>query len=149
MSAPEVLRTVDDFRRAAERLRSGGGSLGLVPTMGALHDGHSALMREARRRTAATAVTIFVNPTQFGPKEDLARYPRDLAGDVDRCASEGVSIVFAPDASEMYPDGPTAVTVHAGAVAEPWHLWSFHAGTQSIGALACRERLALEGFRVA
>jgi pantoate--beta-alanine ligase len=73
--------------------------------MGALHEGHAALMREARRRATVTAVTIFVNPTQFGPKEDLARYPRDLAGDVDKCAAEGVSIVFAPDVAEMYPPG--------------------------------------------
>jgi pantoate--beta-alanine ligase len=105
MPAPEVLRTVDEFRRAAEALRSAGGSLGLVPTMGALHEGHSALMREARRRSSVTVVTIFVNPTQFGPKEDLARYPRDLAADVDKCAAEGVSIVFAPEVAEMYPPG--------------------------------------------
>lgn len=105
MPTPEVLRTVDEFRAAADRLRASGGSLGLVPTMGALHEGHSALMREARRRAASTAVTIFVNPTQFGPKEDLARYPRDLEGDLDKCAREGVSIVFAPDVAEMYPPG--------------------------------------------
>jgi pantoate--beta-alanine ligase len=105
MPAPEILHTVDEFRRAADALRSGGGSLGLVPTMGALHEGHAALMREARRRASVTAVTIFVNPTQFGPKEDLARYPRDLAGDVDKCAAEGVSIVFSPDVAEMYPPG--------------------------------------------
>jgi pantoate--beta-alanine ligase len=105
MAAVEVLRTVDEFRIAAERLRSGGGSLGLVPTMGALHEGHRVLMREAGRRASKTAVTIFVNPTQFGPKEDLARYPRDLAGDVEKCAAEGVSIVFAPDVAEIYPPG--------------------------------------------
>jgi pantoate--beta-alanine ligase len=103
MQTPEVLRSVDEFRSAAERVRSSGGSLGLVPTMGALHEGHAALMREARRRAAVTAVTIFVNPTQFGPEEDLARYPRDLAGDVDKCAAQGVSIVFSPDVGEMYP----------------------------------------------
>jgi pantoate--beta-alanine ligase len=114
MPTPEVLHTVDEFRRAAEELRSRGGSLGLVPTMGALHEGHAALMREARRRASVTAVTIFVNPTQFGPKEDLARYPRDLAGDVDKCAGEGVSIVFAPDVAEMYPpDERTRVRVSA------------------------------------
>jgi len=105
MPPPEVLRTVHELRSAAERVRARGGSLGLVPTMGALHEGHSALMREARKRTTTTAVTIFVNPTQFGPKEDLARYPRDLAGDIDKCAAEGVSIVFSPDVAEMYPPG--------------------------------------------
>jgi pantoate--beta-alanine ligase len=77
----------------------------MVPTMGALHEGHQALMREASRHAAATAVTIFVNPTQFGPQEDLARYPRDLDGDVAKCAAEGVSLVFAPDVAEMYPEG--------------------------------------------
>jgi pantoate--beta-alanine ligase len=111
MQKPEVVRTVADFRRAADRLRSAG-TVGLVPTMGALHAGHSALMREARRHATATAVTIFVNPTQFGPKEDLSRYPRDLPGDLEKCAAEGVSVVFAPEANEMYPpDDRTRVRV--------------------------------------
>ena len=73
--------------------------------MGALHDGHLALMREARRRSAFAAASIFVNPTQFGPSEDLARYPRDLESDVGKCASAGVKLVFAPDVGEMYPPG--------------------------------------------
>lgn len=112
MSPPEILRTVAEFRARADQVRAGGGRLGLVPTMGALHDGHRALMREAARRATATAVTIFVNPTQFGPNEDLARYPRDLDGDVEKCAAEGVAFVFAPPVSEMYaPDERTRVHV--------------------------------------
>src|SRR5262245_49636284 len=123
----EVLRTVDEFRKAADRLRAGGGSLGLVPTMGALHEGHRALMREARRRAASTAVTIFVNPTQFGPKEDLARYPRDLQGDLAQCADEGVAVVFAPDVAEMYPPGErtrvrlSGLTEHLCGASRPGH----------------------------
>lgn len=127
MPGPDVLRTVADFRRAADRVRAGGASLGLVPTMGALHDGHRALMREARRRADVAAVTIFVNPTQFGPKEDLARYPRDLEGDVEKCEKEGVSLVFAPDATEMYPAGErtrvrvSGLTDHLCGASRPGH----------------------------
>src|SRR5689334_18271845 len=105
MGAPRVLKTVAEFRAAGEALRKDGGKLGLVPTMGALHEGHRTLMREARRRATEVAVTIFVNPTQFGPNEDLARYPRQLEKDLAACEGEGVSYVFAPDATEMYPKG--------------------------------------------
>lgn len=73
--------------------------------MGFLHEGHLSLMREGRKRASTVATTIFVNPTQFGPKEDLSRYPRDFDGDVAKCASAGVDAVFAPENSEMYPDG--------------------------------------------
>jgi len=85
--------------------------------MGALHDGHLALAREAKRRAPFTAVSIFVNPTQFGPSEDLARYPRDLAGDLEKCADVGVDVVFAPDPSEMYPAGDVT-RVRVGALAD-------------------------------
>jgi pantoate--beta-alanine ligase len=98
-------RTVAEFRRAAQAVRDGGGRLGLVPTMGALHEGHLALAAEARSRASEVALTIFVNPTQFGPNEDFARYPRTLDSDLERCREAGVSHVFAPEASEMYPKG--------------------------------------------
>jgi pantoate--beta-alanine ligase len=98
-------RTVADFRRAAQGVRDAGKRLGLVPTMGALHEGHLALVAEARARAAEVALTIFVNPTQFGPNEDFARYPRTLERDLELCRDAGVSHVFAPDASEMYPQG--------------------------------------------
>jgi pantoate--beta-alanine ligase len=103
MPPPRLLKTVSEFRAAADALRARGGRLGLVPTMGALHQGHRTLMREAKSRASEAAVTIFVNPTQFGPNEDLAKYPRQLEQDLAACEAEGVSFVFAPDASEMYP----------------------------------------------
>ena len=86
--------------------------LGFVPTMGALHAGHLQLVRVARSRCAAAGVSVFVNPLQFGPNEDLARYPRDLAGDRQTLAAAGVDALFAPDADAMYPPGfATAIDV--------------------------------------
>jgi pantoate--beta-alanine ligase len=102
---PLILRTTAEARAWAESLRGAGRTLALVPTMGYLHEGHLSLMREGRRRAQAVAVSIFVNPTQFGPQEDLARYPRDFEGDVARCASVGVEAVFAPPPEEVYPAG--------------------------------------------
>ncbi len=100
----QVVTGVAEFRAACDAVRRGG-ALGLVPTMGALHDGHLALVRAARERTAAVAVTIFVNPTQFGPNEDFSRYPRTLERDVELCREAGASLVFAPPAEAMYPTG--------------------------------------------
>ncbi|MBK7861508.1 MAG: pantoate--beta-alanine ligase [Archangiaceae bacterium] len=85
--------------------RKAQGSLALVPTMGFLHEGHLELMREGVRRAGTCAATIFVNPTQFGPNEDLSRYPRDFEGDLKKCASAGVSAVYAPEPSVVYPPG--------------------------------------------
>jgi pantoate--beta-alanine ligase len=98
-------KRVAEFRQAANAVRGAGKRLGLVPTMGALHEGHLSLVREARARADEVAVTIFVNPTQFGPNEDFARYPRALDRDLELCREAGVRHVFAPDASEMYPAG--------------------------------------------
>src|SRR5450432_787195 len=100
-----VHHTVREFRAAANSVRAAGKRLGLVPTMGALHAGHLSLVREARSHAAVVGVTIFVNPTQFGPNEDFARYPRTLERDLELCREVGVAHVFAPDASEMYPAG--------------------------------------------
>ena len=104
--APAVLRTVDEVKAWAAGLRREGRRLALVPTMGYLHEGHLSLMREGRQRADVVATSIFVNPTQFGPKEDLSRYPRDFEGDLAKCASAGVDAVFAPtEPGAMYPPG--------------------------------------------
>ncbi|MBJ6764796.1 pantoate--beta-alanine ligase [Myxococcaceae bacterium JPH2] len=103
--APLVLRTVAEVKSWAAAHHREGRRIALVPTMGFLHEGHLSLMREGRRRADVVATSIFVNPTQFGPNEDLSRYPRDFDGDLSRCASAGVEAVFAPEPGEMYPPG--------------------------------------------
>ncbi|HLL00945.1 MAG TPA: pantoate--beta-alanine ligase [Myxococcaceae bacterium] len=103
--APQVLRTVAEVKAWGEALRREGQRLALVPTMGYLHEGHLSLMREGRRHADVVASSIFVNPTQFGPREDLGRYPRDFEGDLAKCASAGVDVVFAPEPGAMYPPG--------------------------------------------
>jgi pantoate--beta-alanine ligase len=110
-----VLRTREALREA---LDASPRPVGLVPTMGWLHDGHRALMARSRAENATTVVTIFVNPRQFGDPGDLARYPRNEARDIARCADEGVDLVFAPPVEEVYPPGfDTLVTV--GVVSKP------------------------------
>ena len=101
----ELVHAPEAFRLSCEGARSNGHKVALVPTMGALHDGHVALVREAARCAGHVAVSIFVNPTQFGPGEDLERYPRSLEADCDRCARAGVAVVFAPERRDMYPAG--------------------------------------------
>ena len=100
-----VVGTAHDFRRACQEARTDG-ELALVPTMGYLHGGHQSLILAAAQRAPAVAVTIFVNPTQFGPAEDLSRYPRDIEGDLRKCEQAGATFVFAPKGpEEMYPPG--------------------------------------------
>jgi len=107
-----VRKTIAETRSAIRALRSAGKSIGFVPTMGALHEGHLALVRAARRQCDAVVVSIFVNPTQFGPSEDLDRYPRPFEQDSALLAAEGVDVLFAPAPEEMYPAGATTfVTV--------------------------------------
>jgi pantoate--beta-alanine ligase len=108
------MRHVDriaDLRAACDEARAAGKRVGVVPTMGFLHAGHRSLMRRAVAATDFVVVTIFVNPLQFGAGEDLDRYPRDLAGDLEACTAEGVHCVFTPSVAEMYPRKPLA-TVH-------------------------------------
>jgi pantoate--beta-alanine ligase len=106
MGQPQVVRDVEALREKLAAARERGLRVGVVPTMGALHDGHLALVREAKRRAQLVVVTIFVNPTQFGPNEDFTRYPRTLEADVARCAAEGVDLVFAPsEPTVLYPAG--------------------------------------------
>ncbi|MDQ4090828.1 MAG: pantoate--beta-alanine ligase [Actinomycetota bacterium] len=92
--------------------RAAGRTVGLVPTMGALHEGHASLIRRAAAECDVAAVTVFVNPLQFGPSEDFATYPGDLDADVDVAGAAGAAVVFAPPIDDMYPDGAPAVTVH-------------------------------------
>jgi pantoate--beta-alanine ligase len=100
-----VVTTAHDFRRACQEARADG-ELALVPTMGSLHAGHQSLIQAAGQRAPTVAVTIFVNPSQFGPGEDLSRYPRDLPGDLRKCEEAGAHVVFAPsDPSQIFPPG--------------------------------------------
>jgi pantoate--beta-alanine ligase len=108
----EILRTVDELRRWSRGLRSRPGKgLGLVPTMGALHAGHASLIRAARAASSNVAVSLFVNPTQFGPNEDYARYPRSLESDCALAGTEGADVLFAPKVEELYPTGPASTFV--------------------------------------
>jgi pantoate--beta-alanine ligase len=102
---PRVVATIEMVRQAVTQARREGRTIGLVPTMGALHAGHGSLIRAARTNTGYVVVTIFVNPTQFGPTEDLARYPRTMQADVALCAAEGAELIFAPEAATIYPSG--------------------------------------------
>ncbi len=112
LPGPLVVRTVDELRRRVAALRRAGRRIAVVPTMGAFHEGHLALMRRAGDDGHAVVVTLFVNPTQFGPTEDLSRYPRDEARDLALAGEQGVDVVFAPPGEEIYPPGfGTAITV--------------------------------------
>ena len=97
--------TVAETRRGLDKLRRGGKTVGLVPTMGALHKGHLSLIHKAREETDVTVVSVFVNPTQFGHGEDLDTYPRAIEKDRESCETAGVDLLFAPSPSEMYPAG--------------------------------------------
>ena len=101
----QTVRDLETLRSALAELRADGGTVALVPTMGALHAGHMALVAEARRRARHVVASIFVNPKQFGPKEDLSTYPRREAGDAQMLEAEGCAILWAPDVAAMYPTG--------------------------------------------
>ena len=102
---PMVTRTVPALRRALEGLRARKATVALVPTMGALHDGHVSLVRLARKRARKVVVSIFVNPTQFAPTEDFGSYPRTWKADLEKLAAENVDLIWHPDVKSMYPEG--------------------------------------------
>ena len=111
MSEPVVARTRAELAAARDKLD---GTVAVVMTMGALHEGHATLVRRARERADRVVVTIFLNPLQFGPQEDLAKYPRTFDADLALCTDEGVDLVFAPGPDVVYPDGDPGVRVSAG-----------------------------------
>ena len=112
-----MVTTVAELRAELDAARHAGGRVGLVPTMGYLHDGHVSLMTAAVAANDLTATTIFVNPLQFAPTEDLAAYPRDLAGDTARCEAAGVGVLFTPSVEEMYPV-PIQTTVSVAGITQ-------------------------------
>ncbi len=118
----QVHETIAGFADQLDRARATGRTVGLVPTMGALHDGHRSLIERAAAECDVVAVTIFVNPLQFGDPADIEHYPRPLSADLARCEAAGVGAVLAPSVTEMYPawPAPQATTVSVGALTGPW-----------------------------
>ena len=110
----KICQTIAEMRAASRAARQEGRRLGFVPTMGALHAGHISLVRAARQQCDSVAVSIFVNPTQFGPKEDFSKYPRTFERDRELLEAEGVAILFAPSTEEMYPPGATTFVIVEG-----------------------------------
>jgi len=113
----QIVRDMEALGAALAALRADGGTIAFVPTMGALHAGHMALVAEARRRATHVVASIFVNPTQFGPNEDLSRYPRRESSDAQMLDAEGVALLWAPDVASIYPNG-AEINVRAGAVGD-------------------------------
>lgn len=117
MSSPLVIETIAEIRYELATLRAAGKTVALVPTLGALHKGHMAHVKRAKKLADVVVVSIFVNPLQFGANEDLDKYPRDLEADLEKLAKHDIPYVFAPSALQMYPDGETQVKVTGGDVA--------------------------------
>ena len=121
-STPTLANTREELADVLKGARREGRRIGFVPTMGALHEGHASLMREAAKHSDVVVVSIFVNPMQFGPTEDLDRYPRTLPEDLELCAANGVEVVFAPAVEEMYVDGFSHDHVRDGVTVNPGKL---------------------------
>jgi pantoate--beta-alanine ligase len=114
----KIITTITEMQTHSDRLREQGDRIGFVPTMGYLHEGHLSLMRQAREENHALVVSIFVNPTQFGPDEDYDSYPRDLENDASLCREVGCDVLFTPGADEMYPQN-NVTTVSVAGLTEP------------------------------
>lgn len=123
----EIIESVENMQKRADELRSAGHNISLVPTMGFLHEGHLELMRVAKKHSDQLVMSLFVNPTQFGPSEDYGQYPRDTEGDVEKARKVGVDMVFMPSVEEMYPEGSQTkvhverVTQHLCGLSRPTH----------------------------
>jgi pantoate--beta-alanine ligase len=148
---PRIMRSLAALRRAIANFRGHGRTIALVPTMGALHEGHFSLVRRAQNRADCVVVSIFVNPTQFAPHEDLATYPRTFAADVAALADRQVDLVWAPSVRTMYPDGFATRVVPAGPAAvglEDASRPHFFAGVATVVAkllIQCEPDIALFG----
>jgi len=142
----KVVRTAEELASALEPTRRRGARIGLVPTMGALHDGHLSLVRAARETCDSVVVSLFVNPAQFGRDEDLAHYPRDEAGDRAIAEAAGVDVLFAPSPEEIYPDGfdtwvdPGKVGTFLEGAARPGHFRGVATVCTKLFALVAPER---------
>jgi pantoate--beta-alanine ligase len=112
--------TIDEMRHVVADIRAKGQSIGFVPTMGALHEGHLTLVDEAKRVADVVVMSVFVNPLQFGPTEDFARYPRTLEDDARLAAARGVDFMFTPTQADMYPAHAPVILIHAGSVGKEW-----------------------------
>ena len=146
--AIDVVRTVPDLRRRLRTWRSDGRTVGLVPTMGGLHDGHLSLVRLSLERTERTVVTLFVNPKQFGPGEDINVYPRDEQADAALLAQAGAHLLFAPCVDEMFPEGHvTRVSVPGiGDILEGEHRPGFFTGVATVVAKLLAQALPDSAF---
>lgn len=134
---------IADVRKVLDAERAEGRRAGFVPTMGALHEGHRSVIRRARAETDVVVVSIFVNPTQFGPREDPAAYPRTLDADLEACEAEGVDLVFHPEPEEIYPE-PTQTTVHVTGLTETME-GAFRPGHFDGVALVCAKLFNIVG----
>ena len=142
----KIVRTISELRAAVAEWRQSGHGVALVPTMGALHEGHLTLVRTGLTRAARVVVSIFVNPTQFAPHEDLDRYPRDEAGDVAKLAGAGASLVWAPTVDEMYPeDAATRIEVQGAALPLEGEFRPHHFG--GVATVCCKLFSAVDAGR--